>query len=70
MDNTVPTGEPDKMECCRCGVPLVLKRADFSYLNYNFHVDVPRCPVCGMIFLPQDLVEGKMAEVEAVLEEK
>ena len=60
----------DILEFCKCHVTLESRRTDFVYLNYNFHVDVPRCPKCGQVYLPKALVEGKMADVEMLLEEK
>jgi len=47
-----------------------MKRVDFDYLNQFFHTDALRCPECGMVYIPEDLVEGKMAEVETSLEDK
>ena len=31
---------------------------------------LPRCPSCGLTMIPKSLAEGKMAEVEALLEDK
>ena len=32
--------------------------------------EVPVCPKCGKVFVPPELAEGKMAEVEEQLEDK
>ena len=56
--------------CSRCQAQLRDQRVDFTYLGHIFHADLPCCPKCGMVFIPQDVAEGKMAEVEAMLEEK
>ena len=56
--------------CRRCGVPMETAKTEFSYLSYNFHTELPRCPVCHQVFIPEDLVKGRMAEVEAELEDK
>lgn len=56
--------------CARCGVPLVLKKVDVSYLGSSFPVDLPVCPQCGQVFVPESLALGKMAEVEKTLEDK
>jgi hypothetical protein len=31
---------------------------------------LPRCPRCGLVFIPEELALGKMAEVEKLLEDK
>lgn len=40
------------------------------YLGSAFDVSLPRCPSCGLTMIPKSLAEGKMAEVEALLEDK
>lgn len=59
-----------KLICGRCGCPLELKRVDFEYVTHTFFSDAPRCPKCGQIFLSEDLVRGRVAEVETELEDK
>lgn len=44
--------------------------AQFKYLNRKFRYKVPRCPNCGQISIPEDLVNGRMADVEALIETK
>ena len=39
-------------------------------MNSAFDVVLPRCPQCGMTLIPESLANGKMAEVEALLEDK
>lgn len=56
--------------CANCGVPLELLPADATYMGSSFQVDLPRCPACGLTFIPQELAEGKMLEVEKLLEDK
>ncbi|MCB8983422.1 MAG: hypothetical protein H6659_06345 [Ardenticatenaceae bacterium] len=56
--------------CARCQVPLVTKKVDVSYLGSSFPVDMPVCPQCGQVFVPEALALGKMAEVEKTLEDK
>ncbi len=45
-------------------------KAYFSYLDHSFHTDLLRCPRCGQVFIPEELVKGKMQEVEMALEDK
>ena len=56
--------------CDLCHVALEMFRTDFSYMNRGFHTDTLRCPECGQIYLPEELVRGRMAEVEYSLEDK
>jgi uncharacterized protein with PIN domain len=59
-----------KLFCCDCKKALVEKRVDFTYLGHDFHADALRCPECGRVFIPESLAEGRMKEVEEMLEEK
>ena len=60
----------DKIKCARCDVNLVLKKIVFDYMGRSFTHEVPCCPACGKVFIPPALAEGRMAEVEAQLEDK
>jgi hypothetical protein len=60
----------DELRCCECDAALVPKKTYFSYLGHTFHADVPRCPVCGEVFIPEGLAKGRMAEAEKSLESK
>ena len=60
----------EKLECKKCQVPLATKKVNFEYLKLNFFSEVPACPVCGQVYVPEELAKGKMAEVERNLEEK
>jgi RNase P subunit RPR2 len=62
--------EQDEMICGRCDVAMVPMKSTFSYLKREFKHTVLRCPICGQIYIPEDLAKGKMREVEAILEEK
>lgn len=57
-------------QCARCGCALVIRKVDVSYLGSSFPVDMPVCPECGQVFVPEALALGKMAEVEKTLEDK
>ncbi|WP_115028377.1 DVU_1557 family redox protein [Acetobacterium bakii] len=56
--------------CLKCNVPLEMDTAYFSYLGFNFNTEVPTCPVCRQMFLSEELVGGKVTEVEMGLEDK
>ena len=56
--------------CARCNVKLETAKTEFAYMGHTFHTDLPRCPNCGLVFIPEDLAKGKMADVEMELEDK
>ena len=66
MSDNTPTG----LVCNRCGVPMTPIKTQFSYLDHSFSTEVPRCPKCGQVFIEEALAKGRMAEVEASLEDK
>ncbi len=59
-----------KLACKKCGVPLVKGSATFGYLDNAFPVELPVCPKCGFIYVPEDLALGKVLSVEKALEDK
>ena len=62
--------DENSLKCARCDEYLAPRKTVFSYMGRNFTHDVPCCPKCGRVFIPPKLAEGKMAEVEAQLEDK
>ncbi|MDR1570964.1 MAG: hypothetical protein LBS32_00400 [Clostridiales Family XIII bacterium] len=56
--------------CCRCNAALTIRRTEFSYLAHSFFAELPSCPVCGQAFVSEDLVNGRIADVERNLEDK
>ena len=56
--------------CAKCNVPMEEFEAQFEYLGNKMRHKVPRCPSCGLIHLPEELVLGKMKKLEEALEEK
>jgi rubrerythrin len=60
----------DEWACAKCGAGLVSKNKIFSYMGMTFSHEVPRCPVCGMVFISKELADGKMAKVEQLMEDK
>ncbi len=57
-------------KCCRCDRALTPKRIVFEYLGHTVAHEVPTCPKCGKVYISKDLAEGKMSEVEQLLEDK
>jgi uncharacterized Zn finger protein len=62
--------EAENIICHLCGIPLQNVRVELTYMGHIFHTDLPKCPQCGQVFVPEDLVKGKMADVETELEDK
>lgn len=58
------------MKCVLCNVPLEMKRITFIYLGHEMYHQVPCCPVCGQVYISEELAQGKMYEVETQLEDK
>ncbi len=56
--------------CIKCNEKLVLSKVEVSYLGNGFPVELPCCPKCGMVFVPEELAIGKMLHVEKSLEDK
>lgn len=64
------SGQEKTWMCAKCGVPLVPTKVVFQYMGRSFGHEVPACPKCGKAFISKDLALGKMAEVEALMEDK
>lgn len=58
------------VKCARCGAELVNRQTTFSYMGRTFGHEVPVCPKCGKVFISRELAEGRMAEVEQLMEDK
>lgn len=56
--------------CNRCKAPLEVQKIRLQYFRVIFALDLPACPKCGMMLIPEELATGKMAEAEQVLEDK
>lgn len=56
--------------CLRCEKALEIAPAVFSYQGNTFPVELPACPVCGFVYVPEELAVGKVLSVERALEDK
>jgi hypothetical protein len=70
VSNHVDPHEAERWECAKCGRPLELAKVEVEYMGSKYPVDLPRCPGCGLVFVPERLALGEMAEVEKLLEDK
>ena len=62
--------ERKKLICFKCNQALVPKKTDFSYLGHTFFTEIPKCPQCGLVYLSEEIVKGRISEVEMQLEDK
>ena len=62
--------QSENITCHLCQIPLQDAKVTFTYMGHIFHTDLPQCPKCGQTFVSEDLVKGKMADVETELEDK
>jgi predicted RNA-binding Zn-ribbon protein involved in translation (DUF1610 family) len=56
--------------CQKCQKELKPAKTYLSYLEHSFFADILRCPECGEVYIPEELVKGRIAEVEMQLEDK
>jgi len=64
MDNNT------EWKCMKCGERLVPRKVVFDYMGRSFSEDFPCCPKCGLVLVPPEMAEGRMADVEQMLEDK
>lgn len=60
----------EKLKCKKCQCRLEDSEVFFSYLDRQFTYIVPRCPICGQVYISEELVETRIAQLERALEEK
>ncbi len=66
-----PTHDADEQLVCHaCDTPLTHYKNHVKYLGSQFDVALPQCDQCGIVYVSQGLAQGKMAEVEKILEDK
>ena len=56
--------------CLKCKMKLQKGKAKFMYLDNGFPVELPVCPGCGFVYVPEELALGKVLSVEKALEDK
>lgn len=59
-----------KLKCMKCNEYLVPRKTQLNYLGHQIIHELPRCPVCGQVFMSEEIASGKMREVEMALEDK
>ncbi len=66
----VPEAEIGGWRCATCDEDLSMRVVNLEYLDSVFTVELPACPKCGMVLIPENLALGKMHQVEQLLEDK
>ena len=70
-EKTYYTIDPEgKLQCMKCKCKLIKGNAKFMYLDNGFPVELPVCPKCGFVYVPEELALGKVLFVEKALEDK
>jgi hypothetical protein len=70
MENPKNPQEEKKWRCAKCDCDLTTRNIIFTYLGMSFSHEALCCPKCRRVFIPKSLAEGKMAEVERLMEDK
>jgi ribosomal protein S27AE len=70
MGHRVEISEASEWQCGKCGVALEMGTVEVAYMGSKYPVELPRCPSCGIVFIPEQLATGKMAQIEQLLEDK
>jgi rubredoxin len=70
MNDAPVIPEAAQWMCAACDLPLEAGKVEVSNMGSKYPVDLPRCPVCGLVFIPEGLALGKMAQIEQLLEDK
>jgi len=60
----------DNIVCTKCNLSLEMIKSSFDYLGYHFSEKVLRCPKCELMYIPEELVDGKITQMETALEDK
>lgn len=62
--------ENEVLYCARCNVELQPQKLNLDYLGHRVSNEFLCCPVCGEPYIPEEIVSGRMREVEIMLEDK
>jgi len=70
VSHRVDTREASEWTCAKCGEDLDMRTVEVAYMGSKYPVELPQCPRCGIVFIPEQLALGKMAQIEQLLEDK
>ena len=58
------------MICMKCEKELIPSKVNLDYLGHRITHEFPVCPVCGNLYIPEDIVSEKIQKIESQLEDK
>ena len=58
------------LKCGRCGSDLSKITTNGNYLGFSFPVELDGCSNCGIIYVSEELVDTRVAQLETTLEGK
>ncbi len=64
------TTDESNLICLKCNCRLEYDNTNLYYMKYKLANKFLRCPKCKQVYIPEEIVLGKMAEAEASLEDK
>ena len=56
--------------CCKCDIPLEIRKALFRYADQHYYAVTFACKVCGQVYESKELIRYRAEKVEALLEGK
>jgi hypothetical protein len=56
--------------CCKCELPLEIRKALFKYMNQTYYAMAFACPSCGQVYESKETIRYQAEKVEALLEGK
>ncbi len=59
MSEYVTASEAESWVCGHCHIGLRIKPVQVEYLGSAFPVDLPICPQCGQVFIPESSGSGE-----------
>jgi uncharacterized protein with PIN domain len=66
----MPEINESNLVCLKCNRKLEYENTNLYYMEYRLANKFLRCPVCKQVYIPEEIVLGKMAAAEASLEDK
>jgi hypothetical protein len=59
-----------RLQCCKCEIPLEIRKVLFKYTAQSYYAVAFACPVCGQVYESKEIILYQANKVEALLEGK
>lgn len=66
----VPEASVEGWKCAVCNSELSYQSVSMVYMKGLFQIDLLGCSKCNLYLIPEKLAQGKMHQVEMLLEDK